>query len=87
MKNIMSEENKFYKKLKEWYGDYLDDKPIEVLHADCDSVSYVIKDETNIEIARVFLLSGKPQISIDCQADVSKLEGIKKLILFGQSLQ
>jgi len=36
-----------------------------------------------IEIARIFYLGDRMEISIDCQADVNTMQGVRKLIKYG----
>jgi len=86
--HIIDNTNPFYIKLKDWYGKNLNDKKLEVLHAyeiegKLNTVIFMMEIDNQIEIARIFYLGEKLEISIDCQADVSTLQGVRKLIKYG----
>ena len=86
--HIIDNTNPFYIKLKDWYGKNLNDKKLEVLHAyeiegKLNTVIFMMEIDNQIEIARIFYLGNKLEISIDCQADVSTMQGVRKLIKYG----
>jgi len=88
MKNMLNNNNKFYTKLEEWYGKSLDSKLFEILHVDMEndqiySVVFLMRKDNEIEIARVFPIGDTMQISIDCQADINTMKGIRQLIQYG----
>jgi hypothetical protein len=89
MNEIINNNNPFYIKLKEWYGNSLITKKVEVLHVYTEddeeiyTVVFLMKEKENVEIARIFPLGNKMEISIDCQADTNTIQGIRKLIQYG----
>jgi len=96
MENIIKDGNKFYDKLKDWYGNYLNTKKLEVLHTheifvdgtkELVTVIFIVEIENQIEIARIFSLGERVEISIDCQADPNTLQGARKLIQYGGNFQ
>jgi len=78
----------FYVKLQEWYGNRINGKKFEVLHTLYEdgepyTMIFMMEIDNQIEIARIFSLGNRMEISIDCQADVSTLQGVRKLIQYG----
>ncbi|MDD4779182.1 MAG: hypothetical protein PHT02_01070 [Tissierellia bacterium] len=91
MNKFLNNDNKYYNKLTDWYGDTLKNNKVEVLYVDGENeeifaVAYILKENEQYEIARVFEIGGKMQISIDCQVDVTTTEGIKKLLQYGNQI-
>lgn len=92
MKEIMNKDNPFYNKLQEWYGNNLNPKKTEVLYIDKDetntyAITFLIRNENHIEVARVIHFGNSYQISIDCQADVNTMQGVRKLIQYGSNFK
>jgi len=78
----------FYVKLQEWYGNRINGKKFDILHTyendgELNTVIFMMEIDNQIEIARIFYLGDKLEISIDCQADVSTMQGVRKLIKYG----
>ena len=78
----------FYIKLQEWYGNRIDGKKFDILHTyenggELNTAIFMMEIDNQIEIARIFYLGNKLEISIDCQADVSTMQGVRKLIKYG----
>jgi len=96
MENIIKEGNKFYDKLKDWYGNHLNIKKLEILHTheifvdgkkELVTVIFMMEINEQIEVARIFSLGDQIAISIDCQADPNTLQGARKLIQYGGNFQ
>jgi hypothetical protein len=87
---IFNTENIFYNKLKFWYGKYLDNKQVSVLHTkevegNLCTVVFIIKEDKAIEIARIFTIGDHVGISIDLQCNVTCIGAIKQLIQYGSN--
>lgn len=92
MKDFLDENNPFYQKLLSWYGTSLEDKQLQVLYVDKEAeeiyaVVYITKEREDIEIARVFSVGNRMEISIDLQTRALTLGGIKKLIRYGSNFK
>jgi hypothetical protein len=91
MNKFLNNNNSYYNKLVDWYGDTLKSNKVEVLYVDGEgeevfAVAYLLKQNEQIEIARIFEIGGKMQISIDCQVNVTTTEGIKRLLQYGSRI-
>lgn len=85
---IFNTDNIFYDKLKFWYGKFLADKQVSILHTEeiegkLNTVVFIIKENEKIEIARVFALGDHAEISIDLQCNTKCIGAIKQLIAYG----
>jgi len=88
MKEFLSKNNIYYNKLRDWYKDELKTNKVEVLYVDREdkdifAVTYLIIENENVEIARIFSIGDTMQISIDCKVNITEIQGIKNLILYG----
>jgi len=89
LKDIKSKpEFPFYVKLQEWYGNRINGKKFDILHTyendgELNTVIFMMEIDNQIEIARIFYLGDKLEISIDCQADINTMQGVRKLIKYG----
>jgi len=85
----VNKESPFYAKLQEWYGNRINGKKLEVLHTLYEdngepyTMIFMMEIDNQIEIARIFSLGNRMEISIDCQADVHTMQGVRKLIQYG----
>jgi len=88
MNNILTTDNIFRDKLKFWYGKHLSNKKVMILHTDnvegelC-TVIFIVKEDTKIEIIRVFTIGDRVELSVDLQCDIKCFGAIKQLIQYG----
>jgi hypothetical protein len=88
MDRIFNKENVFYNKLKKWYGKFLDNMQVSILHVEESdgevwTVIFILKDKSKIEIVRIFTIGDNVEISIDLQTNTNDIGGIRKLIQYG----
>ena len=90
--DILKTNNIFYDKLKFWYGEYLNNKQVSILHTEnvegelC-TVIFIVKEEMSVEIVRLFTLEKKVEISVDLQCNIKCIGAIKQLIQYGSNFK
>jgi len=88
--DILKINNIFHDKLKFWYGEYLNNKQVSILHTEdvegelC-TVIFIAKEEMSVEIVRIFTLGNKIEVSVDLQCNIKCIGAIKQLIQYGSN--